>query len=130
MNYIYLAAPYHRREELKRYARRLRAQGHDVTSRWLSGAHDSADCMTDDLELRRQWAEEDLEDLAEADILIVFPLSTEEGGRQRGGVHVEFGYAIANDKRIIAVGGRPNVFYCLPEVEAVNTFEEALELLK
>ena len=45
------------------------------------------------------------------------------------GHHVEFGYALAQGKRIILVGHRENVFNYLPEIEFVETWPQALDAL-
>lgn len=126
---VYLAAPYHRRSELQDYARRLEYAGIEVTARWLDGLHDHLVDTTDDVDVRGSWATEDIEDIERADALLVFPLPTRANRSARGGVHVELGIALALGKRVIAVGGRPNVFYCLPRVEVVQTFEDAWALL-
>jgi len=129
MSSIYLASPYHRRGELKCYAWELEYQGHTVTSRWLGGSHDSLVDGIDDVATRGGWAAEDIENIRAADTLLVFPLPASEGGMVTGGVHVEMGIALALGKRIIAVGGRPNVFYCLPQVEVCDDFGGALAAL-
>jgi hypothetical protein len=49
--------------------------------------------------------------------------------RSRGGHHVEFGYALAQGKRIILVGHRENVFNYLPEIEFIETWPQALDAL-
>jgi hypothetical protein len=125
---IYLAARYIRREELARYAAELRALGHVVTSRWVDGQHEAETATQVD---RARWAAEDWDDLMAAECCVSF---TERPRAQlekpgRGGRHVEFGAAMAAGKRLIVVGWRENVFHCLPDVEFVETWEQAKEML-
>lgn len=47
----------------------------------------------------------------------------------RGGRHVEFGMALAMDKRLVVVGPRENVFHLLPAVEQFDTWPLALAAL-
>lgn len=61
----------------------------------------------------------DLEDLRAADTVISF---TDEKGGGKGGRHVEFGVALALEKRLILVGPRENVFHTLPEIEHYPTW--------
>lgn len=129
---IYLAARYSRFEELQGYRTQLEALGYEVTSRWINGDHQvSNDALAQAKhEERIRFAVEDRDDLMAAEIVVAFaeePRTT----TTRGGRHVEFGIALALGKRLIAVGWRENVFYCLPEVEfAPGGFEEVLDILK
>lgn len=113
---IYLAARYGRREELAGYRKELEAEGFTVTSRWLDGGHDlplGAPLSEHAVRL----AEEDRLDLIRADTLIGFTEAPGVTGRNRGGRHVEFGYALGRRMRVAIVGPRENVFHYLPEVE-------------
>jgi nucleoside 2-deoxyribosyltransferase len=129
---IYLAARYSRREELCGYRSQLQALGYTVTSRWLNGNHQISD---DGLsaqakeEERIRFAQEDWEDLMNADVCISF---TEEprSSNSRGGRHVEFGAALAAGKPCIVVGPRENVFHCLPQVIVYDGFWRVLALLE
>lgn len=116
---IYLAARYSRREELVLYRAILTKFGHTVTSRWLNGNHQiSDDGLSAEAaeEERIRFAEEDWEDLTDAEVVVSFtepPRAT----NSRGGRHVEFGAAMALGKRVIVVGPRENVFHCRRIVE-------------
>ena len=138
---IYIAASYSRRLEMQAYAAELKALGHDVTSRWLSGSHDGLDDGTDSVEACARWAREDIEDICAANAMLCF--TEPEGvkhGRMRGGRHIEFGIAIAlniairidaarRPKRLIVVGPRENVFYCLSKLEVFETWAECMAAL-
>ena len=107
---IYLAARYGRREEMCRYRVELQAIGVSVTSRWLNGNRDGV--------LETVAAREDIEDIRLADTLIAFTEHPEMTGpgRNRGGRHVEMGYALALSKPVIVCGHLENVFCYLPNV--------------
>ena len=128
---IYLAARYSRRAELVAYRALLEALGHTVTSRWLHGNHQIDD---DGLEgdgtraERERFAQEDYEDVCRAELLIAFT-EPPRTGPTRGGRHVEFGIAIALEKRVLVVGPRENGIYCLPWVAVYATAAEAFRTL-
>ena len=133
MTAFYLAARYSRRVELAEYADQLRALGHQVTSRWLLGQHQADELeiaaagQVDQVpEFARRFAEEDIEDVTFADVVVAFsepPRST----ASRGGRHVEFGMALGwvlagyrsldgGRRQVVVIGQRENVFHCLREV--------------
>jgi len=113
---IYLASRYGRREEMLSNARLLVSLGYRVTSRWVEGGHEMKDEASSSEELRR-FADEDLNDLREADILLAFTESPGDvPGRARGGRWVEFGFALATGKIVVVVGYRENVFCHLSHV--------------
>lgn len=123
---VYLAARYSRREELLGYRTDLEAAGHEVTSRWLHGAHQwdplaagiespESAIATVPIEAVR-FAQEDLRDVADAELLIAFTERPRANLASRGGRHVELGLALAWDKHIVIVGPRENVFCTLPGI--------------
>lgn len=139
---VYLAARYSRREELCVYRKQLQDIGFRVQARWLDGKHQIADNGTpigDNGEalvesnhpdadiLRSKFAQDDLEDVAGADIVISFT-EPPRSNANRGGRHVEYGIALATNKRVIVVGYRENIFHWLPCVEFCRTWEEAKQL--
>jgi nucleoside 2-deoxyribosyltransferase len=90
----------------------LAVAGVVVTSRWIEGNHEiERDASGEDADRERQrFAEEDLEDINRADVLVIF--SPREHFRTgRGGRHVEVGYAIGRGIPIVLVGERENVFH-------------------
>jgi hypothetical protein len=141
---IYLASRYSRRLELCRYRDELRAGGHQVTSRWLNGGHqidndgraigDEGEAAVERGEaLAAKFAEDDLADIDEAELFIAFTEQPRQGGgRNRGGRHVELGYAIAAERwgpglGIWIVGPRENVFCWVPEIsEQFDAWDAAL----
>ena len=136
---IYLASRYSRREELCLYRDELQAIGHEVTSRWLNGAHQIApdgmplteererqfEDMSDPRgnELRQAFLREDMADVAAADLLIAFTETPRAPGGGRGGRHVELGLALAWQKQIIIVGPRENLFCWHPAIEQFDSFD-------
>jgi hypothetical protein len=128
---IYLAARYSRFPEMQGYAAALRARGYTITSRWILGDHDiRAHGESEAAYWMPRWAQEDYEDLCEADTVISFTEAPGDVlGRGRGGRHAEHGIALALQKRCIVVAYRENVFHWLPWVEYYATWEECLTAL-
>lgn len=99
---------------------KLHRIGHTVTSRWINGEHElleGRDCA----EMAR-FAQEDIEDLRKADMVLYFV--PDSSHRQRGGRHVEFGIALALDIPIKVIGPKENVFHWLPQVRHFATLED------
>lgn len=138
---IYLAGRYSRREELAGYAAELREAGHTVTSRWLDGNHqisrdgkpigddgealiEGNDDSPEAVQMRWDFAAEDLEDIDGADMLIAFT-EPPRSDASRGGRHVEMGYAIGTGKIILVVGYRENLFCWLPTMYFARNWTDA-----
>jgi hypothetical protein len=118
----HLAARYARRVELCKYREQLLSIGDIVVSRWL------------DFGKKPKWssgiARADCEDLIAAQTVIIF---TERPNTilATGGHHVEFGLALAQNKGIIVVGPRENVFhYLLPESQMFASWNGAFATIK
>jgi hypothetical protein len=126
---IYLAARYSRAAEMRDVRADLQSLGHTVTARWINGGHELKRDEPNVDEERARWAQDDFDDLWEADLVISF---TEEPRKtsSRGGRHVEFGLALGLKKNLIVVGHRENVFHCLPEVEFYPMWEMALGVFR
>ena len=127
---IYLGATYGRRVELAEYRLQLMWHSLIVTSRWVVTPEPTVPYGGLSTVMRAELAQEDWEDVRAADIMINF---TEPGdtAASSGGRHVEFGAALAFEKRCMIVGPRENVFHCLPEVEHFETWKRCLaELVK
>lgn len=122
---IYLAARYSKHPEMQGVRDVLNTLGHEVTSRWIDCHTDvtgdftssfTYDFLNDQPEKCGPLGEHDLADVAAADAVISFTYPPgEDGGK--GGRHVEFGYGLALNKRMILVGPRQHVFHTLPSVE-------------
>ena len=127
---VYLAARYSRREELCQYREHLRLAGVEVVGRWLDGGNQidevgkpigdhgeqlvegDAACR-EAAELRMKFAKDDVDDVAAADIVVSFTEQPRQASNNRGGRHVEFGYALATGKKLFIVGPRENLFHWL-----------------
>ena len=116
--------------ELRGYAEEIRKINPElvVNSRWLKGDHvlEVGSSLTVD-EQNCRFAEEDVEDVTNADMLVMFSCDPKTPGR--GGRHVEFGIAVALGIPIAVVGPKENVFHDLPEVKQFDSFEEFKEIL-
>lgn len=114
---IYLASRYSRRAEMLAHAAELRKHGHEITARWISGQHEASD---GDKSRWPDFAADDLEDIQRADAVISF---TESELWARGGRHVEFGYGLAFNKKMIVIGPVENIFNALPHVLVYPTWQ-------
>jgi hypothetical protein len=127
----YLVARYARNAEMYVYARDLQKVNIGVTSSWVLGDHeDRSEGKSNTSFWLRYFGEEDYNDVLNANVFVTFSEHPGAPGRQRGGRHVEFGIALALDKPIIVIGPQENIFHHLPQITHVETWIEALELLK
>lgn len=126
----YLAGRFDRKDELAGYARQIEAAGGRVSSRWLTGVHDVASEQELTNEHLSEFAYDDLDDIAEADVFILF---TEEPsvGYTTGGRMVEFGYALNSNsfKRCYIIGPWENIFTRLNECEQYDTWADFAEAM-
>jgi|ERR1035437_4516005 nucleoside 2-deoxyribosyltransferase len=132
---FYLAGVYHRRKELLGYRRELEAMGHTSTSTWLCENFDKEDdeaIKTHKLPAQaRQESVKDVNDVMKADAMISFYEPKRNIRSSRGGRHIEFGVAIASQKRLIVIGvdekdwdKNENIFYVYPGVEHYTSWNE------
>lgn len=126
----YFASRYSRHPELAGYRDELLAAipGAAVTSRWID-RHGGAlaesiapATLNDDPAGCWEFGRDDLADLYFADTLVSF---TGEGGK--GGRHIEHGYALGLDMRVVIVGRRENIFHCEPGTEVYSTWGDFLD---
>lgn len=114
---VYIAAPSELREQAAICKRVLELEGTiKVSSRWITmelfGSSDPNYLQT--------WAENDLADVKDADIvMLINPESFRTSGT--GGRHVEVGYALALGKPVLVVGEQTNVFHYHPLVTYLAT---------
>lgn len=122
----YLAAAFGRQAEIRTYRDQLVAIGHEVTSTWLD--HEESAKYEPPGPLWGERAETDIADIHKADTVISFT----DGAPARGGRHVEYGIAIALNKRRVIVGPMEHVFHCLPgaicviDVDALMKWAEVI----
>lgn len=126
MRYVYLAAPYKRKEEAQLARKFLRAVSPNIRVRasWLDhnyGEHTNPAIL-------RTEARNDLADIDACDTLILLNFDgwEDEGS---GGKHFETGYAFGKGLLVIVVGQRSNVFHHLSSIYRVDSLAEAVELL-
>lgn len=120
---FYLASSYARRAELQEYRSMLHDRSHIVTSRWLCA--DQADRSP---AARERYADEDLADVAAADVLILWTNSRDTPSLRNGRM-VECGYAMGLGKPVWIVGARENLFLEHSRVLQFGSFEEVLRHL-
>ena len=109
---VYLAARYDRKEELYAYSKELKSHGVTIGSRWIYNEMEEFESFGIVHEI---WATIDVEDIHNADVIILFSESP-TARTLRGGRHVEFGVALAMKKKLIIVGPKENIFHTLPQV--------------
>ena len=121
---IYVAAPWKRKDEAREAKCILEKEGFIVTSRWidLHGDVDKMDPST------RAYIEEqsihDVEDVYDADVLVLLNLEKSEGKA------CETGMALAEGIPVILVGERTNIFHWLPVIVQVDNLQGAISQLK
>lgn len=129
---IYLAARFSRRSECYMLGSLLEKIGHTIVSRWSSPTSDHQTPVGKSKQAadqeRKQFAIEDIEDIDASDWFICFMDEARNDGR--GGKHVEFGYALAKEKRISIIGPRETVFHHLENVEWFSDITSFLLYLK
>jgi hypothetical protein len=116
----YLASRWSRIKEMRSVACRLTDLGHTVCSRWIWRAEPNVENL--DSPDAERVAGEDLDDVRESNCLVLFaepPRTATRGGRM-----VEFGYGLAQGKRMVIIGGRENVFTALPQIEHYASFHD------
>lgn len=124
---VYLAAAFGRQAEMRRIRDEIEtfSEGNEkVISSWIDVEVD--DATPDTVGNADEWQHHAIKDLAEvrdADIMVSFT----DGTWARGGRHVEFGYAYANDLALIVIGPKEHIFHSLPGVIHFETWERFKE---
>lgn len=123
---IYLAAPFEERDWMLRLKDMLESRGAKVTSTWLTpvdGNENNMAAMRDRFDDCRCRAIQDIEDIKEADVVVIYKPKELHRKPTTGGHHVELGLAIGFGIPVIIFGDRENVFHYLPQVTVVSSFE-------
>lgn len=137
---VYVAAPWTRKEDAKRYASALEAAGHTITKKWwehreVPGYLDPEIPIPERQELEQQ-ATEDIKGVLAADAFVLLNVEKSEGKAVETGVAIfasilcEHGYAMKPLLRLIRVGAPSNLFHYLPYWETAETVEDVLALLQ
>ncbi len=133
MKAVYIAAAYHRQEEMKKLSLRIKRLGIHVTSNWL----DETPLPEDPVELKRELTERaqmDTNDIRLADTLIRFSddLSTPTVPSKwcTASRMEESGMAHAWKKRVIVVGGHQSIFDYLPKRIHLKDVHDLLKYIK
>ena len=118
---VYLAGKWQEAATIKQYADELRSLGHTITMPWFE-CH-----VAPAVEELRQSAIEDFNGVCDADIAIfIF-----EKKLPYAGAYTELGIALASGCEVVIVGsgGNSNIFTSMPEVEKVDTWNQAKRYL-
>ncbi len=120
---VYLTARFARKDEMARYAQELNRLGHEVTSRWLEVEFDSGTPLS-----HPNWsqlAQQDLDDIRKADVLISFTETTGGGGAR----HVELGVGLGLGKQVYIVGSAEHLFHTLPMLEVYPDWDALIHTM-
>lgn len=122
---FYLASRYDSKLFLRGVRDKLQAMGHAVLSTWLT-EEEPLNVQIDDVDPDTlvDYALQDLAEILEADVFVHF--QNQNRPNIRGGSSVEFGIALAKEKKMIVVGDRINIFDFMPIVTCFPTVEEFL----
>lgn len=124
MIFLYIAAPFLCREQAREAKRFFQDAGFAVTSRWIDTHSTIEDIQNpENITFLQTRAVHDVQDVYQADILVLLNIQTSEGKA------VETGLALAWQKPIIIVGQRSNIFHFLP-IPIVSTLNAAVELIR
>src|SRR5215831_1650625 len=106
---VYIAAPYSCKESARIYALEFIKCGIEITSRWLEEPEAPSVQLKDvSTETLRRYAQQDIEDVLAADLLVF--LTDETKSLIRAGRHVEFGVALGKRIPIYVLGEPENLF--------------------
>jgi nucleoside 2-deoxyribosyltransferase len=126
---IYLAAMYSLKADIAARKAELENLCYNVTSTWTDEPQDAGVSLKDvDAELLAEYATRDVQEIDDADLLVLFTVDPDQLTR-RGGRHVEFGYALAKGKQCVIVGPRENIFHHLETVVRMSSWTQFVDEL-
>jgi nucleoside 2-deoxyribosyltransferase len=127
---VYLAAQYHRKNEIAAFVAQLRGLGIDVVSTWTDEPYNPAVQLAELTESALcELAERDIREILRADTVVMFSVGDQEATRRNGRM-VEFGIGLAADKRMIVCGPRENLFHYLSDVEVYPDWATTIRALE
>lgn len=109
LRFAYLAGTFESKLRLRKVRAKLRTLGYKVSSSWLDEKSAPTQISFDTLSAmtRRSYAERDLKELEEVDVLFLDTL----GVNTRGGREVELGVALEMGLPVVRLGPSRNVFH-------------------
>lgn len=123
---IYVAGKWEQRGMIAEHIRILKCLGYQVTHNWTTESDEGLEGENRENYLR-SCAEDDLEGVLRADVILVFHHP------QGQGLFVETGVALATRRIPVLVlgddAGRAPIFYHLPQVKRLGTWDETLREL-
>lgn len=137
---IYVAAPWTRKAEAQAFAEGLEKAGHTITKKWWEHrevpGYLSADIAIPERQELVQQAMEDILGVLAAEGLVLLNLEKSEGKAVETGVALVTAMLYAHGLTktgvldFILVGGKSNLFHCLPLWQEAKTVEDAVALLQ
>ena len=124
---LYIAAPWARRKDAAYSAQVAVALGHTITHDWWN-----RECGDEDTAELARLADLDFSGVIDADVFIVLNVEKSEGKAVEQGIALnQRRFNVQRRPRLIGVGPRgTNIFQYMPQWEWVETFNDALALLK
>lgn len=119
---FYISARYGRRLEAEALGLLLTEMGHEITSRWV-WREQPQEYETATPEEIAEYAEEDVEDVLEAEALVALS-EPSDSAWGRGSRHVEFGIALALAKMLFVIGPYENVFHYMADVTVADNVQD------
>ena len=124
---IYIAARYGRKAEALEIATELEKLGHTINSSWIHQVEDEM-LYTEGPEAAGRFAAKDLEEIFWSNLL-VYLSEPEDNPWGRGGRHVEFGYALGQNKTVFVIGPLENLFHYLSSVTNFSSVDDFFHYL-
>lgn len=119
---VYIAGRFEDKQKISEIKRELEAAEIEVGSDWISMNAAVSD------EERSRFAEIDLRQVRECDILVLFkPVDSHRD--TSGGHHVETGYALALGKPVFLIGSAENIFHFHPNVREFDSVQSAIQAI-
>lgn len=122
---VYLAAPWVDRVKASALATQIEEAGHTITHRWWD-VEDTPGTYPSNVDdpYYEDCAIDDFQGVVTADVVVVLNSCKSEGKA------AETGIAIALLKPVVVIGVRSHIFHYLPNVQMVESAEEALGRLE
>ncbi len=120
--FIYIAAPFTARERARELKDMVEAAGHVSTASWIPSHLSDYDNLSATQLLTE--AKHDALGVRRSDIIV---LINNEGPSTSGGMHVEFGLALAYGKGVIIVGEKTNLFHYFDKIVFAPSINEVVD---
>jgi hypothetical protein len=125
---VYIAARTGRVHEIRARVPDIEQLGYSVIGSWVRSSPGLDPLVS--TEAGAEAAESDLSEIRAAGVFVTVTEGAEASAFGRGGRHVEFGVALALEKRILVIGPVEHVFHLARGVVVCSDWSEALATLR